>query len=473
MKKLFLSLALLLFVTLGLVGCGSDANTITIWVGNESTEFYQAKATEFLKNSEAYSKYKVKVVGTDTGANAGEMESDNTKCADIITIAHDNIGKLAEANKLLAIADQSLIAQVEADNPDGYKSVIYSHFGGSTEQKLFAVPYIAQSLVLFYNKAKVTEEQAKTFEGLSEAAKAANAKAYTILGTDGFNFSFTILAKNASDNSTTLKLYEGGEMFNAYCQGDDEIASLRWAQRSFADANGGAWTPNSGWATEMKSGAILSVIGGAWSYNAAVSAVGENNLGVVPIPTYTLSSADVEGTNLAANTVMQGGTFADCKCFVINAASAESKYEVICQLIKYLSSKEVQNLSFKECNNMPAYLGSDAYIESIKSELTSSAYQLAVAQAKMTEYGMPQPFIDGTLNYLYYSCSAPDLYKNAIINDKDAYGTLESVRKVLYQIEFIWKTGRNLQNDSAYVYPELPHEITEQEAKDYIASQKK
>ena len=70
----------------------------------------------------------------------------------------------------------------------------------------------------------------------------------------------------------------------------------------------------------------------------------------------------------------------------------------------------------------------------------------------MAEWGIPQPFITGTLNTYYYSKNAPAVFR-AII-DKTAYpttgdviipdtSTLEGVRKALYLIEYIWMHGLN------------------------------
>ena len=96
----------------------------------------------------------------------------------------------------------------------------------------FAVPYISQALVLFYNKQYVTAEQAKTWEGLREAAKAAgsNVKACTFLGKDNFNFSWSILARQMPGNTSTLKLYDDKKAENCYFQGDDMIAVTKWTQ---------------------------------------------------------------------------------------------------------------------------------------------------------------------------------------------------------------------------------------------------
>jgi len=439
-KKLLITSLLLAGMALPLVGC-TGSTVITLWVGDESAEFYQQVCDSYIAEHPDF-KYSVKVTGTDTGTVGGMMTTDNTACADIITVAHDNIGKLVEKGLAYPFSDQTLIGQVTNDNPSSFLNVVYSTYNGTTN--LYGVPYISQALFLYYNKNYVTAEQASSFEGLMSAAasKSSTTKAFTITDTDGFNYSFNLLAVNAATNATTLKLYKNLDKANCYAQGDDEVASLKWAQRVFNDANGGLFPTDSGWAVDVTSGKALSVIGGAWHYDAFTAAVGASNTGITLIPTYTLNASDVEGTNVSEGTVMQSGTFADCKCFMMNFAASSKKYASMQELITYLSSKDVQLKSFISCANVPAYLGAADDITEIKDQVESTVYDLAVAQTSMAAFGIPQPFVTGTLNTYYYSKNAPDYYKNAIINDADAFGTTSSIRGVLYTMEYIWQKGK-------------------------------
>ena len=465
-RKLFATLAVVGTALVSLVACGGGKKgEISIWVGSESVDFYKATVKDYLDNNPSF-EYDVNVVAADTGTIAGSMVADNTACGDIITVAHDNIGKLAQRTLIRVLSDQSLLDQIEADNPNEYKDVIRSTVqGGGDTKYVFGSPYISQALFLMYNKQYVTEKQAETFEGLKEAAlalreqdssKKGDIHGCTLAGTDGYNFSFTLLARKASDNSTTLKLYEGLNKANCYCQGDDTVAVTRWAQDAFTNGTL-QWPNDSGYATMMQTHTALAVVGGAWHYNAVVSAIGKENVGLAIIPSFTLTADNVKETTMAANTVMRGGTFADCKCFVINAASEMDKYAAEQQLIKYLSSKDIQNKSFKEAMNVPAYKGAMEYIESVKSEIDENAYNLAKVQSEMSQYGIPQPFVTATLNNYYYQSGAPDLYKNLIIIDPKVEGddTIRKVREVLFTIEYVWKWG-NGTLDKVVIPEQLP-----------------
>ncbi|MBQ6550429.1 MAG: hypothetical protein IJL78_03385 [Lachnospiraceae bacterium] len=461
MKRITAIMLVLAMAVSLLAGCGkkeSDDGVIRVWVGEESAEFYQKIGDEYVAAHSDFG-YKIEVKGMDTGSIAGTITNDPTAAADIYTVAHDNIGKLASTQCAKPIMDETLIAQVKADNPASFQKVIYSTL--NDKSYLYGVPYISQALFMYYNKELVTEEQAKTFEGLQEAAKAAGTKAITVTGDDGYNMSFALLATNANDHSTTVKIFEGAESVSggakgeSNCQGDDTVAIFRWLQAFAEDPNGFKWASPDGWDADLDKDnkGVLAVIGGAWHYNTAKAALGETNLGITLIPTFTLTDASVEGlSGVKAGDVYRGGTFADCKCFMINANSATTKYAKEQELILYLSSKEVQDASYLECLNVPAYVGAADYIKQCFEEgkVTESQYNLAAAQVSMAEWGIPQPFITGTLNTYYYSKNAPAVFRAVI--DQTAYPTtgdvilqettsLDGVRKALYLIEYLWMHG--------------------------------
>ena len=467
MKKLIVVLLSLLMVASLFTACGEggaqqvkDDGKIRVWVGEESAEFYQKMCDEYIAAHPDFG-YTIEVKGMDTGSIAGTITNDPTAAADIYTVAHDNIGKLASTQCAKPITDEALVAQVLADNPESFQKVIYSNLNG--QKYLYGVPYISQALFLYYNKAYVTEEQAKTFEGLQEAAKAADCKAITVTGDDGFNMSFALLATRVSDHGTTVKIYEGadaaagGSKGESNCQGDDTVAIYRWLQAYAADPNGFKWASSDGWEADFNNDnrGVLSVIGGAWHYNSAKAALGETNLGIALIPTFKLTAEACEGLNdVKAGDEYRGGTFADCKCFMINANSAASKYAKEQELIAYLSGKEVQNQSYLECMNVPAYVGAAEFIKKCFEEgkVSESEYNLAAMQVSMAEWGIPQPFITGTLNTYYYSKNAPGVLR-AII-DQTAYPTtgdtileettsLAGIRKALYMVEYLWMHGTN------------------------------
>ena len=494
-KSLFLTSAAMLLTLGTLSACTGSKNSLVIWVGSESVAFYREKAKQFLKDNPDFG-MKLTIVGADAGGAAGQMVSDNTACGDIVTIANDNIGKLSELSYITPIIDEETLNQINTDNPESFKKVIKNYLGdGKTDPNVytFAVPYISQALFLYYDTRYVTDEQAQTFEGLEAAAAAYDAansvtgtKSFVVSGTDGFNYSFPLLARNLQVEHPELggysktRIYEGGKQKDCYNQTNDAVAVARYMQRNLARTNGGLLDlAGSDWSSYVEKHAALAFIGGAWHYNAFKDAVTSDKtvyMGCAPIPTFTLTAEDVAGIedvnypndeNLPeelrgsadpapkAGDKYRGGSFVDCKSFVINMASLNGdpeKYYKSCKLLRYFSSREVQNESFKEALNVPAYVGSSEYIESVKDEVDTTAYLMARAQTGMSAFGIAQPFTNGKFNTYYYQNKAPDEYANMIKNTNDKYGTIEKIREALFTMEYIWKNG-SAPNKSNKDYP--------------------
>lgn len=502
----------LLFLTVGtLSACGArkkksddEGGNIVVWVGSESVDFYRPLAAEFISANPDF-KYSIEIVGADTGTAAASMIQDNTSVGDVVTIAHDNIGKLSQLSYIAPIVDEDgydkgLLDQIKADNTPEFNKAVQNILGSEeSEVYTFAVPYISQALFLYYDTRYVTAEEAQTFEGLRAAAQrydsehgASKTKSYITTGSDGYNFSFSLLARNLTEgNISHLRLYEGGDRNDCYNQDNDQVAVMRWMQRSYADPNGTTFElGGASWDNFVKNHKSLSVIGGAWHFNAFKSAVGEENVGCAIIPTFTLTAEDVAGIETVnypddkglpeelrgatdpapvAGTVFRGGSFVDCKCFVINMASVlgkTNKYSAICRLLKFFSSKASQQQSYLKALNVPAYAGSDEYIASLTPEQVGSASALAMAKAQtgMNIYGFPQPFSSGTLNTYYYSKNCPDYYLQCLKNTGGVGETVEDIRAVLFKMEYVWKHGATPAKGK---YPEsYPAESTERRKKD-------
>ncbi|HPQ62299.1 MAG TPA: hypothetical protein PLH02_05495, partial [Bacillota bacterium] len=319
-------------------------------------------------------------------------------------------------------------------NPAIFLDVIKGTVDGVTYT--FGVPYIAQSLVLYYNTDYITEEQAQTWEGIWQAAIDNNKQALSLAGTDGYNNSFLLLARNAATNATTLRLYVDGVQSDCYGTGDDTISVLKWGQRFFTDANGAKRPSDSGWETELKNGVSISFIGGAWHLAAAEAALG-SKLGVTVLPSFTITADDAYGT-VAAGTVFQSGTFADTKMFVMKKNSKKANY--LQDILLFLSSSEVQEESFEECANLPAY--KNALTEFAAFQENTIEAQLASAELAMFDYGIPQPFgFSSKYNTYYYSKGAPDLILEILENNGGNFSTDAEIIAQMQIVESLWKTG--------------------------------
>lgn len=440
MKKLVFSLMLLVASAVLLTGCGGKAK-IDIWVGIESVDFYTAKIEEY---KEMYKEkngsdlgYQIKVSGIDTGTAASTFLDDPEAGADIFTVAHDNLGKLIAGSSAIApIQSQALLNQINNDNPDAFLDVIKGKVGGV--EYTFGVPYIAQALVLYYNTELVSAEQVKTWEGMMAAAQAAgsNVKALSVVGDDGYNNSFLLLATNKVTSATTLRLYPNSVAADSFGTGDDTVAVMKWGQRFFTNPNGAMFPGSDGWETSLANGRVLAVISGAWHYNSARAALG-SKLGIEVLPSFTITEADAYGS-VVAGTEFNSGTFADAKMFVMKKNSG--KQEILEDILLFLSSKEVQEGSYEAANNLPAYKNAATEFASMSG--TTPEAVLARKQIEMFENGIAQPFGgEARFNTWYYSKGAPALIREILENKDNGFNTHAQIKAQLTVVQTIWRTG--------------------------------
>ena len=467
-KRFFMLTILTLFAFLFVGKVVSAAGEkITIWVGSESAAFYQetldsgfaawyqAKGKSFNGTFE--------VIGVDTGSSAEQFLQDPEAGADLFVCANDNLGKLLDGSgQIGAITSQSLLKQMQDHLPSSFTNAVYMQAGDGSAAQFYGVPLIAQSLVLYYNKSMFSDTtKLQTWEGIMEVAKAKGAKAASFAGSDGFNYSLFLLAQPKSSNAIaafgkqgTLQIYKNGSLTNCYNWGDDQVALQKYAQRFITDANGraGLIVTNDGYATELKTGAAITFVGGAWHQGQVISSLGADNWGVTQLPSFTLTEADAYG-DAVAGMEFWSGTFADCKCMVKKKSSAAAQY--LDDIMEYLGTDEVQLASYKECNNLPAsntvQLVSDGTADGDK------ALALAQAQQKSAEHGIAQPFgVAAKFNMFYYQQGAPAMYEAIHCNTGGVYDSDLRIKRKLQEACYVWTHGQTApDNDSNPKKPSL------------------
>jgi len=457
--SLVVALAFLFFVNKNV---GAAGDPIKIWVGSESTVFYESALEQYKAKYKAEKgtdfPYDFEVSGVDSASAAATFLTDTEAGADIFTVPHDNLGKLLDGSGVIApITNDALIAQMEAQNPDSFLDVCYLQPGDGSAAQYYAVPYISQALFLVYNKEAFAGKEAKlaTWEGILEVAKEKNALATSFQGSDGFNFSLFLLAQPKSEDAIaafgkqgTLQMYKNGVLKNCNNYGDDQVAIQRWVQRFITDKNGrdSLIVTNDGFKTELSSGKALTAVIGAWSVGQITTAL-PDNWGAVALPSFTLTAED-EYCSAKAGMEFWSGTFSDCKAFVKKAGSAYANY--LDDILIYLTSDEVQAGSFKEANNLPAS-------QTATVEATGTAKEVADAQRAAAQHAIAQPFgVSPNFNQFYYSAGAPAMYEAIATNNSNAYDTTTKIKTKLLEACYIWTHGSAAPTDPAKATEKKP-----------------
>ena len=423
---------------------------INIWVEMGKGEFYQSILNDYKKefglNCDFYVKEK-NISYHDENSIIKDFDGDFDD-ADITVLPSERITRLMSYDSYISpITNQELIDQI-SNNIEYVKESVKRE--KNNEIAFYGAPYTFETNVLYYNKLAVSDEQAKTFEGLAEAAKNVSTlnnkvKACTFLESNMQNFSWSILSKKLPENTSTLKLYEDYKVDNCYFQGDDMIAVTKWAQDYFNLENGAKFASSMGWEFELAPktnsnvGDVISMIGNINDFDKVKSILGKNNVGVAKLPTFTTKE---KFGSIAEGTIFQAGTFTNVKAFVINNVSRfEQKkyYDILLPyVVKYLSSNEVQLEAYKSCDILPI---------SLDVELNYNEDALCSAQREMLEYGTlhtmdTHPYQVDIKAQNYYDKGAEDLYKELIENKNNLFSTYDNIKQQHSTIEKIFRTGK-------------------------------
>lgn len=333
-KKLMLLLTICISTLMIMAGCSSNESsneqsgkssdkkiTLKVWVDPDSGDYYKKVVKQFIKEN-PNEKYEIEVVESDTGKAQEFVKKDPDAAADIFSMPHDQLGQLVEAGviyKNTKYADEikksNIGPAIEAASYNG---------------QLYGYPYGVESLLLYYDKSKLTEEDVKTFEGITKKAK---------LGLNasepGANYTLVpfILSNNVKlygDNGEDVK----GSTFNT----PEGLQALEWISNLKNNKN--VVHVNADSISALQSGKINALISGPWSHNQVKEILGDN-MGVAVYPTADFGNGPV-----------QLKAFLGVKLYSVKATT---KYPLeAMKLANYLSSNEVQAQTFKEKGTTPS-----------------------------------------------------------------------------------------------------------------------
>lgn len=420
------------------------SHQISVAVDNNLVNGYKRLLSNFKNSHPEYDEYEFEIIGSDVGSMAGQMVADNKACPDIVTISSDNIGKLYQTGNIKPFSDETLVPSIKENTPDNFNPFL-DYF-----VEPLAIPVQGQASMLFYDKRFVSEEQSKSFEGLFQAAEqyaakyaVSNVKGVTITGLDGYSFSFPLLARINETKETSVRLYDNftNESGHTWIQGDDQVAIGKYIRKAYKNQYGLITQSDIPWLINIMNHVALSVIGGSWNYDAFERAVGEENVGINLIPTFTIDEESAFGS-VKAGTTFRGGAFADYKCFVLNSAVSDEKAVIAEELAEHLSSVDSQEWLFKQFGIVPAYNSFD--INSYTSSdvyVSHNEFEMVKAQIGMYQYGIPQPFVEGKLNNYYYSKGAIEYYQQMMSATREMYFGDFGVQTALYQMQYVFQKG--------------------------------
>jgi arabinogalactan oligomer / maltooligosaccharide transport system substrate-binding protein len=359
---------------------GAAANTsaevavkgdVKLWVDTDHVEVFKGIVADFEKE---FPEVTVEVAAGSSADAKKDVSKDPKAAADVFMMPHDQVGQMAEAG--LLYPNTKYADEVKANNVESAVE------GVTWNDQLYGYPYGVESQVLYYNKAKLSEEDVKSWTTLS-----AKGKIGTNFAENGANYIFGPLFM-----SNGLYLYgaNGEDPSGTNFNSEKGVEVLKWiaAQKN----NPGVIQSGAEALANLESGVSDAFLSGPWSKNDVIKALGEN-MGVAAYPTVDFGSGEV-----------QMKAFLGVKLFAVNQQTDAPLASMA--LANYLSNETSQLTEFQEMGVIPSnkVVQANAAVQEdavAKAVMEMSQPTHSVVMPKVPEIVSFWPAMDAIINDTY------------------------------------------------------------------------
>lgn len=344
---------------------------VKVWIDTEHIDTFKGIVADFEKE---YPDVKVEIAAGSSADAKKDVAKDPKAAADVFMMPHDQLGQMAEAG--LIYPNTKYAEEVKANNVD-------SAIEGSTwAGELYGYPYGVESQILYYNTSTLSEDDVKTWTGLTSAGKIG-----TNFAEAGANYIFGPLFM-----SNGLYLYgESGENpegtnFNS----EPGVEVLKWvaAQKN----NPGVVQSGAEALANLESGVSDAFLSGPWSKNDVEKALGDN-MGVAAYPTIDFGNGEV-----------QMKAFLGVKLFAVNQQT-EAPLAAMA-LANFLSNESSQLVEFEKMGVIPSNKNLQSNEEVLSDPVAKAVMEMSqtthsVVMPKIPEMVSFWPAVDAVLNDTY------------------------------------------------------------------------
>lgn len=310
-----------------------DAITLRVW-GPEEDQTLISEMVEKFKAAYPEKTFNIEI-GVESEATAKDtILTDVSAAADVFAFASDQLNDLIAGNALANLTELDAVFQgitgksiddIKAQNIEGAVTA------ATKNDVLYALPLGAgNNYFMYYNKAKINDGDADTWDGLLAAARTAGEQVGMVLNSGWWNGGFFLGAgftvsgnedgsSNLEWNGTSPDGFTGVQV----AQGMINIAS----NDSFRAINDGDT------ANQIAAGGLCAIVSGSWDLSAVEAAWGAENVGVCKLPTFTCGDKQV-----------QQGCYSGFKLMGVNAMSQQVGWATV--LAEFLTNEEAQVIRF-------------------------------------------------------------------------------------------------------------------------------
>lgn len=295
---------------------------LVVWGAEEDTELMNQIIQDFQTNYQGEADFQISFEVQGEAQCKDVLLGGLEDGADVFTFADDQLNALAAAGALDPIENANEIRDRNLSNTVEAATV---------NNQLYAYPLTADNgYFLYYNKQYITDEQAKTLDGILEAA-VANGKLFVMDWSSAwYVYSFF--------GNTGLQVGLNDDGITNYCtwnQTDGEIQGIDVARAMLriAENPGFASCTDEEFLEGVKDGSVIAGVSGVWN-SVALKEVWGENIGAAKLPTYSCNERQI-----------QMASFSGCKLIGVNAYSEHCKWAA--KLAEWITNEENQRLRFE------------------------------------------------------------------------------------------------------------------------------
>ncbi|MBQ6153536.1 MAG: extracellular solute-binding protein [Ruminococcus sp.] len=259
---------------------GEDNVTLLVWAPENAVALTTELCNDFIAQYPDKS-ITIDVKPMEEGEVSGQILNDPSVAADVFSFACDQLLQLDKAKVLAPLDDYVDVV----DGRDAKPAVEAATLNGT----LLAFPETGENgYYLAYDKSVVSDEDAKTFEGVLEACRKAGKK-FNMDGGNGFYscmFPFT-------GGLEITGVEDGVQQFNDYDEEKvvDALEAFYNLFQEYSDVFQSDNVDKTG--SGMATGGVAAGIDGAWNAATVSKALGDN-YGAVKLPTINIKGTDTQ-----------------------------------------------------------------------------------------------------------------------------------------------------------------------------------
>ena len=256
-----------------------DNISLKVWAPDKAVALVKQQVEEFKKAYPGKTFTKIEVVAQGEGDAVTQLLNDANAAADVFSFASDQLNKAIDAKVIARCAFKDDVSDENVE--DTVKAA-------TIDDQLYAFPETNDNgYYLVYDKRVVSDDKAKTLEGILEACKAKK-KEFIFNCGDGYygcTFAFTAGAKIDGLEE------DGTQKFTEYDEGE-AVATLQAFSKLMHDYKGTfVALDNAQLASGFETGTAGAGVDGSWNTKADEKALGEN-CGAAKLPTIKVNGQD-------------------------------------------------------------------------------------------------------------------------------------------------------------------------------------